>query len=158
VTSIFDPPAGLESFYTNGVLVGQNAGITIPMSYVESVTNFIGHSLYTGDPHEDLNLTEFRIYNGALSASEVAESQALGPSQLLSSIPVLGAVSASGGNVVISWPVSGTSGFSLYSSPTLGTSAVWTPVTATPTVVGQNYQLTISTTGGSKTQFYELKN
>ncbi|HEX3719923.1 MAG TPA: LamG-like jellyroll fold domain-containing protein [Verrucomicrobiae bacterium] len=158
VTSVFDPPAGLESFYTNGVLVGQNAGITIPMSYVESVTNFIGHSLYTGDPHEDLNLTEFRIYNGALSAFEVAESQALGPAQLLSSIPVLGAISASGGNVVISWPVSDTSGFSLYSSPTLGTGAVWTPVTATPTVVGQNYQVTVSTTGGSKTQFYELKN
>ena len=52
------------------------------MSYVDDVTNYICHSIYTADPHEDLILTEFRIYDGALSAAEVAASQALGPSVL----------------------------------------------------------------------------
>jgi hypothetical protein len=158
LTAVFDPPAGTESWYTNGVLVGENTGITIPMYWVDDVTNYICHSLYTGDPHEDLNVIEFRIYNGALSPSDVAQAQALGPSVVGSPSPTLGAVSASGGNVVISWPVSGTTGFSLYSSPTLGPTAVWTLVSTTPTIVGANYQVTVSTSGGAKAQFYELKN
>jgi hypothetical protein len=83
LTAVFDPPAGAEYWYTNGVLVSSNLGITVPMSYVDDVTNFICHSIYTADPHEDINISEFRIYNGALSAADVAEEQALGPSQLL---------------------------------------------------------------------------
>jgi hypothetical protein len=127
------------------------------MSYVDDVTNYIGHSLYTGDPHEDLNLIEFRIYNGALSAADVAASQVLGPSQLLASSPRLGA-SVSAGSITISWPVSGSSGFSLYSSATLGPNAVWTLVGTAPTVVGQNNQVSVPISAGTKAQFYELKN
>jgi hypothetical protein len=159
LTSVYDPPAGTEYWYTNGVLVSENIAVTIPMAYVDGqdVLNYICHSLYTGDPHEDLTLTEFRVYNGALSAADVATSQALGPSELLPSNPKLSAV-ASPGTVLISWPVSGTTGFSLYTSSTLGTNAVWTLVSTTPTVVGQDYEVSVSTTGGSKTQFYLLKN
>jgi hypothetical protein len=159
LTAVFDPPAGVESFYTNGVLVGQDTAITVPMSYVQSVSNFIAKSVYTGDPHPDVNLYEFRIYNGALSAADVAQNQTLGPSVLPVAAPGLSAVLASGGNIVLTWPVAGTTGFQLYSSPSLGANAIWTPVTPPPTVVGQNYQQSISTgTGAPRTQFYELKN
>ena len=157
ITSVYDPPAGLESFYTNGVLVSQNTAITVPMSYVDDVINYIGHSLYTADPHEDLNLIEFRIYNGALSPADVAASQTLGPSEVLGSSPKPGlTASVASGSFVISWPVSGATGFSLYSSSTLGPDAVWTLVSTTPTVVGQNYQLSIPAKGTS--EFYILKN
>jgi hypothetical protein len=161
VTSVYDPPAGIESLYTNGVLVSQNTAVTVPMSYVDDVINYIGHSLYTGDPHEDLTMFEFRIYKGALSPADVATSQALGPSTLLgaSAKPGLSAsFSVSSGNFAISWPVSGSTGFSLYSSSSLGAGAVWTLVNETPTVVGQNYEVSIPINSSVKAQFYELKN
>lgn len=161
VTSVYDPPAGIESFYTNGVLVSQNTAITVPMSYVDDVINYIGHSLYTGDPHEDLTMIEFRLYKGALSPADVAASQALGPSKLLGTPqgPGLSAsYSVSSGSFAISWPVSGSTGFSLYSSSSLGAGAVWTLVNVTPTVVGQNYQVSIPINSSVKAQFYELKN
>jgi hypothetical protein len=159
LTSVYDPPAGTEYWYTNGVLVSSNMGVTIPMDYVDSqdVLNYIGHSLYTGDPHEDLNLIEFRIYNGALSAADVAASQVLGPTQLLVNSPSLTAA-ASAGNVVISWPVAGTSSFLLYSSPTLGPNAAWTQVLITPTVVGLNNQVSVPISSSVKAQFFQLKN
>jgi hypothetical protein len=129
------------------------------MSYVDDVINYIGHSIYTGDPHEDLNLFEFRIYNGALSPADVTASQALGPSQLLGTAPRPNlTASYSSGNFLISWPVSGTTGFSLYASSTLGPNAEWKLVTTTPTVVGQNYQISVAPSGGGPAMFYVLKN
>jgi hypothetical protein len=156
ITSVYDPPAGIESFYTNGVLVSQNTAITVPMYYVNDVLNYICHSLYTGDPHEDLDMIEFRIYNGALSPSDVEKSQILGPSQLLVTNPLV-TVSVSTGNVLISWPVAGSAGYGVYTSSTLGKSAVWTLVSATPTVVGPNYEVSIPI-GTGQAQFFELKN
>jgi hypothetical protein len=154
LTSVYDPPAGTEYWYTNGVLVSKNTGITIPMYWVQDVLNYIGHSLYTGDPHEDLNLSEFRIYNGALSPAEVEASQILGSSVVLSNGSAKLSASVSSGSLVISWPLTA-AGFSLYSSGTLGPKAVWTLVSSTPTIVGQNFQVSIPTGGAS--QFYELR-
>jgi len=156
LTSVYDPPAGTEYWYTNGVLVSSNTGITIPMYWVaqQDVFNYIGHSLYTGDPHEDLNLGEFRIYNGALSPAEVEASQILGPSVLLSNTSAKLSASVSRGSLVISWPLTA-AGFSLYSSASLGPQAVWTVVSATPAIVGQTFQVSIPASGTS--QFYELR-
>lgn len=153
LTAVFDPPSGVESWYTNGVLVSQNTGINIPMSYVNDVTNFICHSLYTGDPHEDLNLTEFRIYNGALSSADVALNQSFGPSVVSSFAPLIATIS--GSNLVVSWPASA-SGYYLYSSASLDSQASWSKVTTTPTTVGQYFQVTVSR--GAKAQFYRLEN
>jgi hypothetical protein len=95
-----------------------------------------------------------------LEPDQVAASDNLGPAYVLgttSPVPPLGA-SVSSGSIVISWPVSGATGsFKLYSSPVLGPDAVWAPVTATSTVVGDAYQVSIPTTGNT-TEFYVLKN
>jgi hypothetical protein len=154
LTAVFDPPSGIESWYTNGVLVSQITGVTVPMSYVNDVTNFICHSLYTGDPHEDLNVTEFRIYNGALSSAEVAANQAFGPSVVGSASPPVTAT-VSGGNLILSWPTSA-SGFFLYSTAALGPQESWSKVTASVNVVGQNNQVSVPISG--KAQFYRLEN
>jgi hypothetical protein len=153
LTAVFDSPAGLETWYTNGVLVSSNTAVTVQFTSVQSVSNFIGHSLYTADPYEDLYPLEFRIYNGALSPADVAASQLLGPSALSTSTVLTAALS--GGNMVISWPLSAT-GFSLYSSTTLGPGAVWTLSSATVTTVGQSYQATVPANAAAQ-QFFQLK-
>jgi hypothetical protein len=61
---------------------------------------------------------------------------------------------ASGGATKLSWPVA-SPGFTLYSSPTLGAGAVWTVATNAVSIVGQNYQVSISSTSGTK--FFRLK-
>jgi len=157
ITSIYDPPAGYESFYTNGVLVSQNNAVTVPMSYVADVLNYISHSLYTGDPHEDMYIDEFRIYNGALSAADVAANQNLGPGNLAGLRLSSSLFSVSSGSIVLSWPVATSTGYSLYSSSILSANTVWTKVSTQPTIVGGNYQISIPTTGGA-TEFYILKN
>lgn len=85
VTAVFNPPQGSLSLYTNGVLVAQNTSVTIPLSSVNDLFSYIGRSLYN-DPYIDVNLDEFRIYNGALQADDIAASDALGPNQVLPSI------------------------------------------------------------------------
>jgi hypothetical protein len=145
LTSVYDPPAGTEYWYTNGVLVSQNTGVTVPMSYVDDVTNFICHSIYTTDPHEDINISEFRIYNGALTSAEVMASQVLGSSQVLSTTnPVLSATK-SGANLVLSWPLAA-AGFTLQWNPSLS-GGVWTTVPAQ--IVGGKLQASVPITGSS---------
>jgi|GEM_PF-1148950 len=156
VVAVFNPPAGYLAIYTNGVLMGENPNITISMAGVWAALNKIGADNWP-DPGLQGSVDEFRIYNGVLSPDDVAKTQALGPNQLLTSGLTVGA-SISSGDLVITWPVSGSTGFSLYSSSTLGPNAVWALVNVAPTVVGQNNQVSLPVSSGVQAQFYKLQN
>jgi hypothetical protein len=142
-TAVYNPPSGYLALYTNGALVGINYALTDPMSVVSDAEAYIGRSVYTGDPYAVLTLSEFRIYNGALLADQVKASDDLGPSAPLAN-PYSASLTAtpSGSTVLLSWPETET-GFSVYSSPTLGASAAWTLVSGTPTLVGHTWQLSV---------------
>ncbi len=159
IAAVFNPPAGYLAIYTNGVLMGENSSITIPMAGVWGFLNKIGADLWP-DGGMQGSVDEFRIYNGVLTPDQIAKDQILGPNALPSSTPSGPPLSASysAGNIVISWPLTGTTGYSLYSSSTIGPSAVWKLVTATQTVVGANNQVSIATGAGGPSQFYVLKN
>ena len=153
LTCVFDPPDGIISVYTNGALASTFAGITDPLSVVGNQFAYIGRSLYTGDAYLSWSIQELRIYSGAMSAADVAGSQIAGPGVLLTTnvalTPAIG-----GHNLKLNWPVAG-SGFTLVSSPTLGSGAVWTPELASPSVNGGNYQFSIPETNG--TMFFRLQ-
>jgi hypothetical protein len=53
----------------------------------------------------------------------------------------------------LSWPLT-SAGLHVESSPTL-TGAVWTPYDATPTIVGQQFQVSIAPVGAAK--YFRLK-
>jgi hypothetical protein len=154
VTSVYDPPAGYLALYTNGVLVSQNNAVTVPFTSVNAVINYIGRSLYSGDSYINVSLDEFRIYDGALHADEIAATQVLGPNQLLSDVsPVLSA-STSGGNLTLSWPLA-SAGFTFWSRTNL-TSGEWTVVASpAPQIVGGRWQVTVSSSGSAK--YYRLQ-
>ncbi|HXR08729.1 MAG TPA: hypothetical protein VN765_15435, partial [Candidatus Acidoferrum sp.] len=67
--------------------------------------------------------------------------------------PVAAGASISGANAVLSWPLT-SAGLHVESSPTL-VGAVWTPFDATPTIVGQQFQVTVVPTGTAN--FFRLK-
>ena len=100
VVAVFSPDTGTEAFYTNGVLAVRNSmfnAMIDPIAYNDSAfnghgvlayqigadpVNYLGASLYGADPGLNGSIDEFRIYNGQLTAAQVAADNALGPNQL----------------------------------------------------------------------------
>jgi hypothetical protein len=151
VTAVFNQPAGYLVVYTNGVLA-RSASETIPMSSVSNVLSYIGRSLYNADPYPNLNVSEFRIYNGAMSPNDVKVTQLLGPGQTLATSPSINAA-VSGGNVVLSWPEAA-GAFALQSRTNL-ISGTWTTVSSpVAQLVGSQWQITVPNSGGN--MFYRL--
>ena len=86
IAAVFNPGAGWIAVYTNGVLVGKNTAVTWQLSQVKDVLNYIGRSLYNGDSYMDVNVDEFRIWNGALTSQEIALSDVAGPNSIPSTV------------------------------------------------------------------------
>lgn len=83
VVAIYNPPAHYLAVYTNGVLAGINTAETVSLASVNDVHSYLGRSLYNNDPYAPINVDEFRIYSGALSAQQVALDAASGPGQIV---------------------------------------------------------------------------
>ncbi|HWD20454.1 MAG TPA: LamG-like jellyroll fold domain-containing protein [Verrucomicrobiae bacterium] len=150
MTVVNDPVNGVVACYTNGLLDGVSYNTFVPLNTLATNFSYIGHSLWTADGYTVMNMDEFRIYNGRLFSDEIAADDLLGPSQHLGSVTqvTLGA-QVSGGNLVLSWPV--TSAYTkVVSSPTLGAGASWGPVDGALTISGANYQVTTPITSGSR--------
>jgi hypothetical protein len=77
VAAVYDASIDSMKLYRNGVLIG-SATVDINPDQLNNVVSFIGKSLYVGDSYLNASMTEFRIYNHALSATKVAENYAAG--------------------------------------------------------------------------------
>ncbi|WP_166845917.1 family 43 glycosylhydrolase [Isoptericola sp. BMS4] len=61
--------------YENGVEVARQTGVTVDPGDIgggDTVANYLGRSLYSGDKHLKGDVRDFRLYDRALSAAEVA--------------------------------------------------------------------------------------
>ena len=80
------------TLYVDGAQVGQNTAMTLKPSDMGSTTqNWIGRSQFSTDPYLNGRVDDFRVYNKALSASEVAALAAMfaGPQNLTASANLL---------------------------------------------------------------------
>jgi hypothetical protein len=91
-----------------------------------------------------------RIYNGVLTAAQIAENYAVGSDTLVVPKPPL-SIERAGGQITLSWPVEHT-GFTLQSRTSLNAGA-WTDVEQ-GSLVGERYEVTIS--AGAGPVFYRL--
>ena len=155
LTWVFDCPKAAIRAYTNGVLAATFTGLTETLSAVGNEFAYVGRSLYANDAYLNWTLDEFRIYNGALSAAEIAATQVLGPGQLLSAAsPALNA-SAAGGNLILAWPVA-SAGFTVMSTTNL-LGGTWSPVSVTPQMVANQWQVVLPIEASAPSaQFYQL--
>ena len=153
MTAVFNPPAGAVALYTNGTLAGINNAVTVRFSSVSNVLSYIGRSLYSGDPYPDFTLNEFRLYNGALSAPEIAATQVLGPDQLLSTNGPVMSTTTTGSSLTLAWPVNA-AGYTVMTTTNLA-GANWSPATLTPQINGRQWQVTLPLSGNQ--QFYQLQ-
>ena len=79
---------GADTLYLDGVPVGANPNMTInPSSLGNTANNYIGKSQYGSDPYLNGSIKEFRIYNGALSATDVAQAWSSGSAQVSLNLP-----------------------------------------------------------------------
>ncbi|UZX03330.1 family 43 glycosylhydrolase [Arthrobacter sp. CDRTa11] len=70
---------GTATLFLDGVQVGQKTGVTITPGSIGSgltTANYLGRSVYTADRYLSGSVRDFRIYNTALTPSEVAASVA----------------------------------------------------------------------------------
>lgn len=75
--------------YVDGVLVGENTALTFnPTQLGNTVNNWIGRSQWSADPYFNGSINEFRIYNGALTATEVQDNYGFGPDLVTTIGPV----------------------------------------------------------------------
>ncbi len=78
VALVLNPGGNTLALYINGVLAGSVAS-TAPLSELRDGDNWLGRSQVSSDPALNATFTELRIYNRALSASELQTSVLAGP-------------------------------------------------------------------------------
>ena len=83
VTTVFNPPANFIGLYLNGVLVASNTAVSTTFASVNNKLSYIGRSLYTNDPYLRGTISEFRIFNGALTNGQIAIDAAAGPDKIV---------------------------------------------------------------------------
>jgi hypothetical protein len=102
VATVFNPPAGFIGLYINGTLVASNNAVATTMASVSDKLSYIGHSLYTADPYLNAAISEFRIYNGALTNGQIAVDAAAGAGQVVSNPGLLVSIGCLGpSNVMV---------------------------------------------------------
>jgi hypothetical protein len=86
------PGMATETFYINGVLAPDIEGNPNPfpvahqLANLNDVNNWLGRSNWTADSNFGGSLNEFRVYDHALSAMEVAQNTVVGPDSLASEV------------------------------------------------------------------------
>lgn len=155
LTCVFNCQAGVINVYTNGTLASTFTGITDPLSAVGNQFTYIGRSLYTGDAYLNWSIAELRFYTNALSAAEIAASDALGPNQLLSTNQPPMNISLAGTNLTLSWPVANAD-FTLQSSTNLAVGSWVNVSSALPQIVNGQWRVAFPQSGGTNAIFYRL--
>ena len=81
VACVLDPASGFMGIYTNGVIAASRKDL-VSLASVGTNCFFLGRSLFASDAPLNGSIDEFRIYNAALSAAEIAASCRNGPDKL----------------------------------------------------------------------------
>jgi hypothetical protein len=141
--------------YLNGVPVGTNNAMTLrPLSLGSTGNNYLGRS-QCPDPYFDGTLDEFRIYNVALTAAELAATYALGSDELLSLDSPPLSLAVSGANLTLTWPVAH-AGFMLQSRTNLVLGNWQTVPLPAPQIVGDQWQVELPVATDPAATFYRL--
>lgn len=128
--------------YIDGVQVATNTGMTFKPSDLAPATsgNFIGKSEWMGDKYLKGQVDDFRIYNRALSSSEVTSVM---NGQTLATVPAappgVTAATADYNSINLSWSaVTGATGYNVYMSDSTAVNAVYTKVN-TDVITGTSF-------------------
>lgn len=135
-----DQDRQVDKLFLNGQLVGSSVNTALWSSFPDT-DNWLARDEWP-DPVFSGQYWDLRIWNGALTAGQVANLYAAGPEVVAG--PVLQISAAGSSHVTLVWPANAT-GFSLQSSTNL-VGSVWNNYTGTPpTVINGLNNLTLPT-------------
>jgi hypothetical protein len=160
IAVVYDPPSNTQFIYTNGVLAGSASLGGKLLSGVNDLHCWLGKSLYAADSGLAATIDEFRIYAGAFTPAQITADFNAGANTVVLPPPVQGSsapkltASKTGSNLLMTWPASAT-GFAVQTSASLGSSASWGPVSATPVLTNGLNEVTVPI--GSQAAFFRLK-
>jgi len=151
----YDYGSNSSKLYSNAVQVASGPA-SVALKTINDVNNWLGRSQW-GDAMYAGKYNEFRIWDGPLTAEEIAASHAAGPDKLPEAPvePPAMTIALSGANVIIGWPQNAT-GFVLESTLSLGTGAAWSPIDTSGAVIqGDQKQITQPVAETSK--YYRMR-
>jgi hypothetical protein len=124
------------------------------MFHFTDYNNYLGRSQWTRDPVFNGQLDEFRVWDGVLTAQDIAEHYAAGPDEEFIRVRPTLFLGRSANELVISWYTNYASGFQLQTT-TNAVAGNWVNVTNAVVVTNGTYQARIPM--GGKGGFYRLK-
>jgi len=157
---VYAPNAGTAAFYINGDLIGTGTPVSAPLSTsVNDTVDWLGVSLANNDAPLAGWMNKVAIYEGALSASDIAANYSAGVGVYLapvsvSTTPTNIITSVSGNVLTLSWP-SDHLGWKLQvqtNGLNIGLGTNWVTVPGSENVISTN--ITINPANGSV--FYRL--
>jgi hypothetical protein len=160
LTASVDRIKGTVEFYVDGIdLAGSSSLVTgFPNQATVNLGRFTNSAFYFNGV-----LDEARIAAGTCSSNwvwaswqNVASNSAFATSSaVLQQSPTLGLAASAGGGLVLSWPASGV-GFALYAATNLIPPVFWCLMTNVPTLIGNEWQISLPPPGGVSS-FYRLQ-
>ncbi|MFT7515085.1 MAG: hypothetical protein ACI9QL_004312, partial [Candidatus Omnitrophota bacterium] len=99
---VWNGVAGTSAVYINKQLVGTTV-LNMQLSELNDLNNWLGRSQWP-DPYYNGSYNEFRIYQGAMTAFDVADSFDAGPDSVSTDITVLSIARVPGNMIRIAWP------------------------------------------------------
>lgn len=141
--------------YLNGVPQATNNSITLrPASLGSTVNNYLGRSQWA-DPYLNGQLDEFRIYSVPLTAAEIAATDALGPTQLLSTNRPALSLATAPTTLTLTWPLAA-AGYTVQVRTNLGLGNWLTLSSPAPQISGDRWRVTLPVSSGTPVIFYRL--
>lgn len=140
--AVYSAVSNMMYLYINGTLADSASMNGANITQLQATEAWFGAPVYWPDNNLNGAINEIRIWDGPLTASQIATNYALGPNSIPR--PTVSFL-ASGNSMTLSWPEA-FAGFTLQSSPVIGAGAVWTPVATAPVLSGGFYSVTLPAT------------
>ena len=150
----YDPLNGSSSLYLNGNFVSSTNRTLNPLKNFTDYNNWLGRSQWERDPFYNGQYDEFRIWDGVLSAQDIANHYAAGPDEQFAFIRPTLFVTRASNEIVVSWYTNHADGFQLQSSPSL-IAPNWQTVTNTSSFTNGASQVKVPAIGAAG--YYRLK-
>lgn len=149
----YDPGGGSARIYFNGALVASASGTFNPSSHFTDYSAWLGRSQWDRDPYFNGSYDEFRVWQGILTAQDIAGHYAAGPNQQFVTFAPTLSIARTGNQLVLSWPFNGASA-QLQSTPSVLTAA-WLDVTNQVALSNNTYSVSLPIS--SRSAFYRLR-
>jgi len=138
--------------FIDGALANYNTDLTLTFSGFHDAPNCWLSQSQFNDSQYNGSIDEFRIYDGALTAEQIAFNHTIGPDLMATPVRLSGSVA--NGQITVSWPVAGSGGYSLQGTSSIKLPSTWGAVGITPIVVNGRYQVTLPPTNSAR--FFRL--